>query len=224
MSKVKVLFVDDDLLIGSVVTLSLKESGYDVHYQSSIVGLQSVILEYQPHVVVLDVEVGADNGIDAVPLIRSLTPGIPVIFVSSHVESSTIARAISSGGEVYLKKPFEVAELIVYIEKYTNAQSSTEIKFGSCILNFNNRVLTINGEEKKLGLSECRLLTLFASKVNCLVSRAEIEQVLYRNAEVNEYSINNLMAKLRKLLLKDQKVALETRHKQGYILLVKVDK
>ena len=38
MSKIKVLFVDDDLALGSIVTLALEDAGYEVHYQTSLAG------------------------------------------------------------------------------------------------------------------------------------------------------------------------------------------
>lgn len=59
MSKIKVLFVDDDLALGSIVTLALENAGYEVHYQTSLAGIRTVTAEMQPDIVVLDVEIGA---------------------------------------------------------------------------------------------------------------------------------------------------------------------
>lgn len=218
MNKTKVLFIDDDLLIGSVITISLQSKGYNVHYQSSIAGLKNIIFDFQPHIIILDVEIGADNGIDTIPMIRSISPGVPVIFVSSHVESSTVVRAISSGAEVYLKKPFDTKELIAYIEKYTSENTPLMIVFGNCKLNLNTRTLNIGNHEEKLSISECKLLKILAINKNNIVSRTDIEKTLFKESEVNEYSTNNLIAKLRKLIATDSSLTLETKRMVGYCL------
>lgn len=40
MDKIKVLFVDDDMVLGNIVTLALEDSGYEVHYQTSLAGIK----------------------------------------------------------------------------------------------------------------------------------------------------------------------------------------
>ncbi len=61
MDRIKVLFVDDDVALGNIVTLALESSGYEVHYQTSLVGVKTVAKEMQPDIIVLDLEIGAKN-------------------------------------------------------------------------------------------------------------------------------------------------------------------
>lgn len=105
MSKIKVLFVDDDLALGSIVTLALEDAGYEVHYQTSLAGIRTVTAEMQPDIVVLDVEIGAKNGIDAIPELKQIAPEVPVLVVSSHVESDNVVKALEVGALTYLKNP-----------------------------------------------------------------------------------------------------------------------
>lgn len=128
MSKIKVLFVDDDLALGSIVTLALEDAGYEVHYQTSLAGIRTVTAEMQSDIVVLDVEIGAKNGIDAIPELKQIAPEVPVLVVSSHVESDNVVKALEVGALTYLKKPFEMAELLAYIQRFATPAVRKESK------------------------------------------------------------------------------------------------
>lgn len=110
MEKTKVLFVDDDIALGQVVILALRASGYAAEYCTTLVGIQGVVQEMQPDIMVLDVEIGEKNGIDAVAELKLTAPDTPVLFVSSHIAGSEVARALDAGGIAYLRKPFEMEE------------------------------------------------------------------------------------------------------------------
>ena len=56
MQKQKVLLADDDIALGKILALALQDSGYDVHYQTSATGLNTIVREWQPDIIVLDVE------------------------------------------------------------------------------------------------------------------------------------------------------------------------
>ena len=107
MEKTKVLFVDDDIALGQVVILALRASGYAAEYCTTLVGIQGVVQEMQPDIMVLDVEIGEKNGIDAVAELKLTAPDTPILFVSSHIAGSEVARALDAGGIAYLRKLFE---------------------------------------------------------------------------------------------------------------------
>lgn len=58
MGKIKVLFIDDDIALGNVVTVALDSLGYETYYQTSLVAIRSVIKELCPDILILDVEIG----------------------------------------------------------------------------------------------------------------------------------------------------------------------
>lgn len=83
MEKTKVLFVDDDIALGQVVILALRASGYAAEYCTTLVGIQGVVQEMQPDIMVLDVEIGEKNGIDAVAELK-LTARYGFICLFTH--------------------------------------------------------------------------------------------------------------------------------------------
>lgn len=66
----------------------------------------------------MDVEVGAEDGIDVMPERSAVSPEIPIIVISSHSESNEVVK--QNGAAAYLKKPFETEELTAYIKRHTN--------------------------------------------------------------------------------------------------------
>ena len=79
MGKIKVLFIDDDIALGNVVTVALDSLGYETYYQTSLVAIRSVIKELCPDILILDVEIGQKNGIEATPELRLILPDIPIV-------------------------------------------------------------------------------------------------------------------------------------------------
>ena len=223
MEKTKVLFVDDDVALGNVVVLALEDAGYEIHYQTSLVGISQVVKEWNPDVIVFDVEIGCKNGIEMASEIKMLAPDTPLLFVSSHVDVENISKALSVGGSAYLKKPFEIEELLAYIIRYAPNFHPEGIVIGQFELDVEGRILMKKGQEvHKLTVFECKLLKLLIQNINTSVSREQIEQELWGEAEGNEQSLNNYIAKLRKYLSDDSRIDLITLPKFGYKLACEV--
>lgn len=224
MGKTKVLFIDDDIALGKIVTVALDSLGYETYYQTSLVAVRSVIQELSPDILILDVEIGQKNGIEAAPELRLILPDIPILFVSSHTESSFVTRALDAGGIAYLKKPFEIEELVAYIKRHAaNVSShSSDIRIGQLTFHTKDHIL-MKGERivKRLSLSESKLLTLLARNLGEPVSRQEMEQEIWEDGYANELSLNNFIAKLRKYLSEDDNLELTTIPKTGYKLCKK---
>lgn len=64
---------------------------------ASLVGIISVVQEWQPNVIVLDVEIGTKNGINVVPELKAIVPDTPILFVSSHIGMDNVSKALESG-------------------------------------------------------------------------------------------------------------------------------
>lgn len=57
MEKIKVLLVDDDLLFGNIATKILQAADYEVYFQNSLFGIESLIMKLNPNIIILDVMV-----------------------------------------------------------------------------------------------------------------------------------------------------------------------
>lgn len=222
MNKAKVLFIDDDVMLGNIVTTALTDEGYVVHQQNSLTGIKAVVSEFRPAIIVMDVEIGAEDGIDAMPELYAVSPEIPIVIISSHTASNEVVRALQNGAVAYLKKPFEPEELIAYIERYAHTAQKLlpKIKIASLELDVQNHILYQGSRKlKRLSKLEFALLLLLNEHQGEIVSHGEISK-LWGGAIIEDHSLYNLIAKLRKTLSVDVHIKIDTVGGDGYILQI----
>ena len=222
MDKIKVLFIDDDIDFGKMLCLALEENGIQVHYANSLAGIAAIVKDISPDIILLDVEIGTQSGIDILPQIKAVAPHTPILFVSSHHESEVAIQAIQKGGLNYLRKPFEINELLAYIYRYVNVQCNNELLFEQFTLDIEKRLLKRNGEIiAELTPFENNILALLATSPNEIVSREKIIHSLWKDSsKVNELSLNNYIVKLRKLFQPYPSIQILTFRNQGFKLQI----
>ena len=214
---IKVLLIDDDTLLGNILTTTLTMEGMEVHYQSSLTGLKAIVQEFQPNIAVLDIEVGTGDGITRMPDIRKVTDTLPVIIISSHTEADEVKRALQQGAIVYLKKPIDIYELKAYIERYAHEWKQTILRIGEMELNTENRILSHQGEEvKRLTWMEYGILKLLYEQKGQSIPYADFSE-LWEDGIMSEASLQNFISRVRKALSIDPTVSIESTGK-GYIL------
>ena len=224
MEPIKVLFVDDDTDFGHIINMGLTKLGYKVHFQNSLLAIDEVIIQFSPSIIVLDVEIGDENGIKEARQITQKFPSIPILFVSSHTDISYVAEGLEVGGVSYLKKPFDLQELALYIDRFARKRTPTNIvAIGSYLFNMQTNELSFEKEVvKQLSPMERNALLLFWDNMNRPVSLNMLSQSLWGKeySADKEASIYNLISKLRKLLSKDNRVSIKTHVGEGYQLCV----
>ena len=218
----KILLVDDDIDLGGFIDMALTSLGYEVHFQNSLLGINAVIGEFNPGVIVLDVEIGKQNGIEEAENILKYYPNIPVIFISSHSQIENISKGLSAGGVCFLKKPFDIQELEAYIHRfsYDNPQENV-ISIGMYSLELTNQKLIFKEEVvKHLSPLEKNGLLLLIKNVNKVIKREEFSKELWGDefSSTNEATLNNLISKLRGMIKKDTRLSIKTIKFNGYML------
>ena len=117
MSKIKIAVVEDETLIAMRLCTALEDLGYDVldSVESYTEGLDLVIQE-KPDLLITDIQLsGRKTGIDLSKKIREFS-NLPIIFLSSYNDKSTIDDARDARPNAYLIKPFNKEELYSAIE------------------------------------------------------------------------------------------------------------
>ncbi|WP_323042065.1 response regulator [Gemmobacter sp.] len=107
-----VLVADDDRTIRTVLTQALTRAGCKVHATSSLVTLLRWVEEGKGDLVITDVIMPDGNGIDALPKISQMRPGMPVIVISAQNTIMTAIQATEADAWDYLPKPFDLPDLM----------------------------------------------------------------------------------------------------------------
>ena len=107
-----IVVADDDAAIRIVVRQALIRAGYQVQLTETVAGLVRLIEEGVWDVVITDVILPDGNGLDTIPRLLALRPGLRIIVMSAQNTLSTAVRATENGAFDYLPKPFDLNELI----------------------------------------------------------------------------------------------------------------
>jgi two-component system nitrogen regulation response regulator GlnG len=107
----RILVVDDDAAIRTVVREALRREGHSVEVAGSVAELRRAVRAFEPQVLVTDVILPDGNGLDMVPELLAEFPSMPIIVLSAQNTFTTAVRATEQGAFDYLPKPFDLGEL-----------------------------------------------------------------------------------------------------------------
>src|SRR5271163_1314642 len=127
MNPPTVLIADDDRSIRTVLTQALGRSGYQVRTTSNAATLWRWVEEGEGDLVITDVVMPDENGLDLIPRIKKLRPDLRIIVMSAQNTLLTAVKANERGAFDYLAKPFDLRELINVVERALSTPGSLPI-------------------------------------------------------------------------------------------------
>lgn len=210
-SKVRVLVVDDEKMIRSLLKMSLQRMGYDVTTAED--GEEGLILfqEMPFDLVLLDILMPGIDGFTLCSELRKLSD-VPIIMLTALNRPDDIVRGLELGADNYITKPFtfkEVEARIRAILRRTTSKTEVEtaqvLEFGDVRLDSGMRAATVAGELVELTRTEYQLLHHLMSHVDRPVSKDELlEEVWgYEAADTNSNIVELAVRRLRKKLEED---------------------
>jgi two-component system nitrogen regulation response regulator GlnG len=128
MTPPTVLIADDDRSIRTVLTQALGRSGYQVRSTGNAATLWRWVEDGEGDLVITDVVMPDENGLDLIPRIRRIRPELRVVVMSAQSTLMTAVKATQRGAFEYLPKPFDLQELLAVVGRALMAPSpvSTE--------------------------------------------------------------------------------------------------
>lgn len=117
MNNKTILIADDDKAIRTVLSRALGREGYDVRLSSNASTLWKWVSNGEGDLVISDVMMPDDNGLDMLVRIKKIRPDLPVIIMSAQNTLMTAVKAAESGAYEYLPKPFDLEELMMAVKK-----------------------------------------------------------------------------------------------------------
>src|SRR3984885_7902164 len=117
MNPPTVLIADDDRSIRTVLTQALGRSGYQVRSTSNAATLWRWVEDGEGDLVITDVVMPDENGLDLIPRIRRVRPELKVVVMSAQSTLMTAVKAAQRGAFEYLPKPFDLKELLAVVAR-----------------------------------------------------------------------------------------------------------
>src|SRR5579885_481929 len=181
MATARVVLVDDEPNLIKFVSQNLRARGYDVTDASN--GLDGVerVKEYKPDLVILDINMPGMDGLEACSYIRQTSDAAIIMLTASGNEGDKI-RALDSGADDYLTKPFAIGELMARVRavlrRVTAAQTRSlrhdAVEVEGLIVDFERRHVMVRGQEVKLTPIEFSLLEQLATHPDVVLRHREL--------------------------------------------------
>ena len=128
MAKASILIADDDNGIRTVLNQALGRAGYSVRATGNASTLWNWIQDGDGDLVITDVIMPDENGLDLIPRIRKSRPDLRVIVMSAQNTLLTAVKAAERGAFEYLPKPFDLGELVAVVKRALETPSEHSVR------------------------------------------------------------------------------------------------
>jgi DNA-binding response OmpR family regulator len=221
----KIMLVEDDPKMREIVLENINKWGFEGLALTDFTAVLSKFLEFEPHLLLLDINLPAFDGFYWCDQIRKISQ-VPIIFISSRDSNMDIIMAMNMGGDDYIQKPFSLEVLMAKINSllrrtyaYTEPEANA-LEHNGVILSLKDTYLQYNDQKAELTKNEYRIVYILMKKAGQIVSRDEIMRRLWEDESFVDdntltVNINRLRRKLRDIGLND---FIQTRKGQGYII------
>ena len=216
----QILLVEDDETLSELISEYLSEQGYDVTVCADAKVALDTAYERNFDILILDVKLPKGDGFSLLRELRRLGDDTPAIFTTSLNALQDLEIGYKSGCDDYLKKPYELKELLLRIQilikrKFSHVNDEfIELNDGYKFYP-SSKTLRQNGQIVNLSNKESELLALFLENKNTLISKETIFEKIWKyGEEPSELSLRVYVKNLRRILGKD---AIINRRGDGYI-------
>ena len=225
-AKPTILVVEDEAALLALLRYNLERQGF--HVEEATDGQEALlrIAEAKPDLVLLDWMLPAMSGIEVCRQIRRrpATRDLPVIMVTARTEDQDAVRALDTGADDYISKPFAVEALLARIRallrRSSNVSAKGSIAYQDLAMDQDAHRVTRNGRALHLGPTEYRLLEFFLSHPRRVFTREQLLDAVWgRDIHVELRTVDVHIRRLRKAINHEGELDLiRTVRSAGYAL------
>lgn len=221
----KIMIIEDNENIKKELTEFLRRYGYEVYGTSDFENIVKVVLEANPDLILLDINLPYYDGYYVCREIRK-EKDIPVIIVTSRDSEMDEIMSMNLGADDFITKPYNTQILLARIAAVLRRTSSNAsvyevVEHKGIKLNVTSGSVKFNETEVDLTKNELKILLCLMKNKECIVSRDDLMDYLWNSdiyVDDNTLSVNvtRLRKKLSEIGFND---GIETKRGLGYILL-----
>ncbi|WP_426172860.1 response regulator [Massilia sp. TWR1-2-2] len=200
----RVLVVEDDPMIGSVLQQELRDASYAADWVCDGQAALNSIAALTYSLILLDLGLPKMDGMDVLRAIRLAENDVPILVLTARDATEDRVAGLDGGADDYLVKPFAMSELLARMRALTRRKESAvgpKLSNGVVSLDPATHVASVDGAEVRLTAREFSLLQSLLLRPGAILSRAELENRLYGwNEEVESNAVEFLIHALRRKL------------------------
>lgn len=224
-----VLLAEDEIALAKIIKDSL-ESRKELQITIATNGNEALELYHKlkPDILVLDVMMPQMDGFTVAKMIRQTDNRTPILFLTARSSVDDLVTGFHLGGNDYLKKPFDMEELIVRILALLNRPIDIQeekhpdiFTIGQYTFNYPHQTLQISDQTETLSHREAEILRMLCQHANDVMHRKPVLLELWGDDSFfNARSMDVFITKLRKKLKADPSVQIVNIRGIGYKLII----
>lgn len=220
--KAKILVVEDDATIGRFVELELEHAGYAVRRVTDGDAALAAVKADSPDLIILDLMLPGTDGLQVAQHLRAEGNHVCIIMLTARSETQDVVRGFDAGADDYLRKPFEVPELLsrvrALLKRSDHERVGDElIKAANVEIDPASRTVSVEGEPVPTTAKEYDLLLYLVQNAGRVVSREEIlEKVWGGQRETDSNVIEVFVCHLRSKIGDTNNQTIRTIRGVGY--------
>lgn len=219
--------VEDEADLALIVADTLRGQGYEVLTADNGIDGLDKFKTCGADIVVADVMMPEMDGFTMARAIRKTSPTVPLLFLTAKSTIDDVEKGFEIGANDYLKKPFELRELIVRIKALLRRNSAgragdTKFAIGAYVFNVSTQILSFGGKEVELSHFESKILERLAANIGKTVDASELMLAVWQRDDLsNRNSLHGYIHKLRRALRHDPSIAIINQRGFGYMLTLR---
>lgn len=218
----KILVVEDEEAIASVLRRGLEEGGYTVHLAADGNQALEMISERQYGLILLDLMLPLVNGWQVCERLRAQRNPVPILMLTARDALDDRVRGLDCGADDYLPKPFEFPELMARVRsllRRDKVHKGRKIVIADLQIDTAARLVTRAGREIRLTPREFDLLEALAANEGRVLTREVIQERVWQSEESYSNTVDAYIRLLRKKVDAGHDLKLiQTVHGTGYTL------
>lgn len=197
----KIFLVEDNEELNYFITDTFTKMGYEVF---SCIGNDPEsafeIVQQYFDLYIVDINLPSINGLELVKQIKTNKEDAKIYIISGDDNIDTILKAYDLGCEDYIKKPFDLREVIAKIQINFQNKLQNQIKItNDCYYDLDKKALFSNGLMISLTNKESILLSVLVNNIDKIVSNEEIESVVWGKKSGTGH-VRQLVSKLKRII------------------------
>ena len=223
----RILLVEDEADLSLIVADTLRGQGYDVVTAANGIDGLNKFRSGNVDIVVADVMMPKMDGFTMAREIRKISPSVPLLFLTAKSTIDDVEHGFEIGASDYLKKPFELRELIVRIKailrRYgTDRNEDIRFEIGRYTLNITTQTLSLDDKDMVLSHFEAKILEHLATNIGKTVDSSELMTAIWqRDDPSSRNSLHGYIHKLRRALRHDPAITIINQRGFGYMLAIR---
>ena len=201
----RILIIEDDFTMAEAMKKQIESWGNEVRLVSDFQNVIHEFIEYDPHMVLIDIMLPFFNGYHWCSEIRRIS-NVPVIFISSASDNMNIIMAMNMGADDFINKPFDLNVLTAKIQAilrrtYSFSKQFHILTYKDLVLNILEATISYQIQIIELTKNELKIMQMLFEKSETFVSRDDLMIALWQSDQfVDDNTLSVNMNRLRKKL------------------------